>query len=96
MAALARRAVGERLGHTTMPLYTYMPGKAGRLDLTYDRALARLPADPPPTDDRRAAVTADARVAGGTPDGHREAYATGLDIQLDGSSAGVGGSTALP
>ncbi|MFI8459890.1 TetR/AcrR family transcriptional regulator [Kitasatospora sp. NPDC085464] len=58
MAALSMRAVGERLGRTAMALYTYVPGKAELLDLMHDRALAELPAGPPPTDDWREAVTA--------------------------------------
>ncbi|WP_030059357.1 MULTISPECIES: TetR/AcrR family transcriptional regulator [Streptomyces] len=58
MAALSMRAVGERLGRTAMALYTYVPGKAELLDLMHDRALAELPAGPPPVDDWRAAVTA--------------------------------------
>lgn len=47
MAALSMRAVGERLGRTAMALYTYVPNKAELVDLMYDKALGRLPADYP-------------------------------------------------
>ncbi|GGK99925.1 TetR family transcriptional regulator [Planomonospora parontospora subsp. parontospora] len=42
-AEVSLRAVAERLGCTSMALYTYVPGKAELLDLMYDRAHAELP-----------------------------------------------------
>lgn len=40
---LSMQAVGRRLGRTAMALYTYVPGKAELLDLSYDRVHAELP-----------------------------------------------------
>ncbi|MEV0280336.1 TetR/AcrR family transcriptional regulator C-terminal domain-containing protein [Streptomyces sp. NPDC050610] len=57
MAGLSMRTVAERLGRTSMALYTYVPGKAELLDLMYDRAHAELAADHAPDGDWRAAVT---------------------------------------
>ncbi|MEU7045557.1 TetR/AcrR family transcriptional regulator C-terminal domain-containing protein [Streptomyces varsoviensis] len=42
MAGLSMRAVAERLGRTSMALYTYVPGKAELVDLMYDRVHAEL------------------------------------------------------
>jgi AcrR family transcriptional regulator len=42
IAALSMRAVAERLGCSSMALYTYVPGKGELLDLMYDRAHAEL------------------------------------------------------
>ncbi|GAA0421108.1 TetR family transcriptional regulator [Acrocarpospora corrugata] len=39
---LSMRAVGERLGHTAMSLYTYVPTKRELIDLMYDQAHAGL------------------------------------------------------
>ena len=43
--AVSMRGVGERLGRTSMALYTYVPGKAELVDLMWDRALGELAAD---------------------------------------------------
>ncbi|MGK5640606.1 TetR/AcrR family transcriptional regulator C-terminal domain-containing protein [Streptomyces sp. URMC 126] len=40
---LSMRAVAERLGCSSMALYTYVPGKAELLDVVYDRVHAELP-----------------------------------------------------
>jgi AcrR family transcriptional regulator len=45
LAGLSMRAVAQRLGCSTMALYTYVPGKAELLDVMYDRAHAELSAD---------------------------------------------------
>ncbi|MGW8542590.1 TetR/AcrR family transcriptional regulator [Streptomyces albidoflavus] len=58
IAALSMRAVADRLGRSSMALYTYVPGKAELLDLMYDRAHAELPGAYPPDDGWRAAATA--------------------------------------
>ncbi|WP_046498458.1 TetR/AcrR family transcriptional regulator C-terminal domain-containing protein [Streptomyces odonnellii] len=42
MAGLSMRTVAERLGRSSMALYTYVPGKAELLDLMYDRVHAEL------------------------------------------------------
>ncbi len=57
IAALSMRAVGERLGHTAMALYTYVPSKSELVDLMYDRAFAELPTDYELGAGWRAAVT---------------------------------------
>ncbi|GAA2246936.1 TetR/AcrR family transcriptional regulator C-terminal domain-containing protein [Streptomyces amakusaensis] len=57
LAGLSMRTVAERLGRTSMALYTYVPGKAELLDLMYDRAHAELSSDPDPGGEWRAAVT---------------------------------------
>ncbi|MFF4773774.1 TetR/AcrR family transcriptional regulator [Microtetraspora fusca] len=44
MTAVSLRAVADRLGCTSMALYTYVPSKAELLDLMYDRAHAELSA----------------------------------------------------
>ncbi|MEV0643928.1 TetR/AcrR family transcriptional regulator C-terminal domain-containing protein [Phytomonospora sp. NPDC050363] len=56
MAGLSMRAVAERLGRTSMALYTYVPGKAELLDLMYDRAHAELGGPRPPEDGWRPGV----------------------------------------
>jgi AcrR family transcriptional regulator len=43
LAAVSMRKVAERLGHSAMSLYTYVPGKAELLDLMLDRVLGELP-----------------------------------------------------
>ncbi|GGZ60317.1 TetR family transcriptional regulator [Streptomyces inusitatus] len=48
LAGLSMRTVAERLGRTSMALYTYVPGKAELLDLMYDRAHAELSPEPEP------------------------------------------------
>ncbi|MFC9019963.1 TetR/AcrR family transcriptional regulator, partial [Streptomyces albidoflavus] len=58
VAALSMRAVADRLGRSSMALYTYVPGKAELLDLMYDRAHAELPGAYPQDDGWRAAATA--------------------------------------
>jgi AcrR family transcriptional regulator len=58
-AGVSMRAVADRLGRSTMALYTYVPGKAELLDLMYDRAHAELTGEPAdPAVGWRAAVTA--------------------------------------
>ncbi|MFI0742853.1 TetR/AcrR family transcriptional regulator C-terminal domain-containing protein [Streptomyces sp. NPDC021100] len=57
-AGLSMRTVGERLGCSSMALYTYVPGKAELLDLMYDRVHAEFPTDRAVDGDWRAAVTA--------------------------------------
>ncbi|MFI2213230.1 TetR/AcrR family transcriptional regulator C-terminal domain-containing protein [Streptomyces sp. NPDC020141] len=60
MAGLSMRTVAERLGRSSMALYTYVPGKAELLDLMYDRVHAELsgpPAGDGAGEDWRAAVT---------------------------------------
>jgi AcrR family transcriptional regulator len=51
------RAVADRLGCTSMALYTYVPGKVELLDLMYDRAHAELPGRYDLSRGWRAAVT---------------------------------------
>src|ERR1043165_2025732 len=46
LAGVSMRTVGERLGRTSMALYTYVPGKDVLLDLMYDHAHAEIPVDP--------------------------------------------------
>ncbi|HEY1180246.1 MAG TPA: TetR/AcrR family transcriptional regulator C-terminal domain-containing protein [Phytomonospora sp.] len=46
LAGVSMRTVGERLGRTSMALYTYVPGKDVLLDLMYDRVHAEIPAEP--------------------------------------------------
>ncbi|MEU3384549.1 TetR/AcrR family transcriptional regulator [Streptomyces albidoflavus] len=58
VAALSMRAVADRLGRSSMALYTYVPGKAELVDLMYDRAHAELPGAYPLDDGWRAAATA--------------------------------------
>ncbi|MGA5702493.1 TetR/AcrR family transcriptional regulator C-terminal domain-containing protein [Peterkaempfera bronchialis] len=58
LAGLSMRAVAERLGCSSMALYTYVPGKSELLDLMYDRAHAELPPDQDLSGGWRAAVTA--------------------------------------
>ncbi|MEU2768452.1 TetR/AcrR family transcriptional regulator C-terminal domain-containing protein [Streptomyces diastaticus] len=58
LAALSMRAVAERLGRSSMALYTYVPGKAELVDLMYDRAHAELPGSYPLDEGWRAAATA--------------------------------------
>lgn len=58
VAALSMRAVAERLGRSSMALYTYVPGKAELVDLMYDRVHAELPAAYPLDGGWRAAATA--------------------------------------
>lgn len=41
--AVSMRAVGQRLGRTSMALYTYVPGKAELIDVMWDRLLGELP-----------------------------------------------------
>jgi AcrR family transcriptional regulator len=43
LPAVSMRKVAERLGHSAMSLYTYVPGKAELLDLMLDRVLGELP-----------------------------------------------------
>lgn len=43
LARLTMRRIAERLGRSTMSLYTYVPGKAGLLDLMLDAVNAELP-----------------------------------------------------
>ncbi|MEI7033229.1 TetR/AcrR family transcriptional regulator [Streptomyces pratensis] len=57
MAALSMRAVGDRLGHTAMALYTHVPGKSELLDLMHDSVHAELPRHYPESDDWREALT---------------------------------------
>ncbi|SFB63484.1 transcriptional regulator, TetR family [Amycolatopsis marina] len=57
IAGLSMRAVAERLGRTSMALYTYVPGKAELLDLMYDRVHAELAGDHDGGEGWRAAVT---------------------------------------
>lgn len=45
MAGLSMRTVAQRLGCSSMALYTYVPGKAELVDLMYDRAHAELTHD---------------------------------------------------
>ncbi|GIG68899.1 TetR family transcriptional regulator [Phytomonospora endophytica] len=46
LAGVSMRTVGERLGRTSMALYTYVPGKDVLLDLMYDRVHAEIPVEP--------------------------------------------------
>ncbi|GHE26348.1 TetR family transcriptional regulator [Streptosporangium violaceochromogenes] len=55
-AEVSLRAVADRLGCTSMALYTYVPGKAELLDLMYDRAHAELPTHHPQGEWRAAAA----------------------------------------
>lgn len=57
-AGVSMRAVADRLGRSSMALYTYVPGKAELLDLMYDRAHAEMPAAYDLGGGWRAAVTA--------------------------------------
>ncbi|MEV6862059.1 TetR/AcrR family transcriptional regulator C-terminal domain-containing protein [Streptosporangium subroseum] len=57
MAGVSLRAVAERLGCTSMALYTYVPGKGELLDLMYDRAHAELSTGHDPSRGWRAAAT---------------------------------------
>jgi AcrR family transcriptional regulator len=43
LGAVSMRKVAERLGHSPMGLYTYVPGKAELLDLMLDTVQAELP-----------------------------------------------------
>ncbi|GIH93576.1 TetR/AcrR family transcriptional regulator [Planobispora siamensis] len=43
LAGLSMRTVAQRLGRSSMALYTYVPGKAELLDLMYDRVHAEMP-----------------------------------------------------
>ena len=45
LGAVSMRSVAQRLGKSTMSLYTYLPGKAELLDLMYDHALGELPTE---------------------------------------------------
>ncbi|WP_329522079.1 TetR/AcrR family transcriptional regulator C-terminal domain-containing protein [Spirillospora sp. NBC_01491] len=56
MTGLSMRTVADRLGRTSMALYTYVPGKAELLDLMYDRAHAELSTGHDPGRGWRAAV----------------------------------------
>ncbi|GLZ79544.1 TetR family transcriptional regulator [Actinorhabdospora filicis] len=47
MAGLSMRAVGDRLGRTSMALYTYVADKAELVDLMYDHVHAELGRDRP-------------------------------------------------
>lgn len=57
MTEVSLRAVADRLGCTSMALYTYVPGKAELLDLMYDRAHAELSSRHDRSRGWRAAVT---------------------------------------
>ncbi|MCP2258843.1 transcriptional regulator, TetR family [Streptoalloteichus tenebrarius] len=57
VAGLSMRTVAERLGRSSMALYTYVPGKAELLDLMYDRVHAELSHDHDRGEGWRAAVT---------------------------------------
>ncbi|MBZ4322036.1 TetR/AcrR family transcriptional regulator C-terminal domain-containing protein [Streptomyces huiliensis] len=57
-AGLSMRTVAERLGCSSMALYTYVPGKAELLDVMYDRVHAELPTGRSPGEDWRSEVTA--------------------------------------
>jgi AcrR family transcriptional regulator len=57
LEALTMRRLAESLGVGAMALYTYVPGKAGLLDLMLDRVYAELPYAPWP-DDWRERLTA--------------------------------------
>lgn len=46
LAGVSMRTVGERLGRTSMALYTYVPGKGELLDVMYDRVHAEIPVEP--------------------------------------------------
>lgn len=61
LEGLSMRTVAERLGRSSMALYTYVPGKGELLDLMYDRVHAELSGRTGPGEDWRAAVTAWAR-----------------------------------
>jgi AcrR family transcriptional regulator len=65
LAGLSMRAVGERLGHTAMALYTYLPGKNELVDLMYDEVHTDLPTDYDLGAGWRAAVTSWAGDLGG-------------------------------
>ncbi|WP_084964462.1 TetR/AcrR family transcriptional regulator C-terminal domain-containing protein [Thermoactinospora rubra] len=58
LAGLSMRTVAERLGCSSMALYTYVPGKAELLDLMYDRAHAELLGEARESGTWREAVTA--------------------------------------
>jgi AcrR family transcriptional regulator len=49
LEAVTMRAVAERLGVSTMTLYTYVPGKAELLDLMLDALWLAMPREPAPT-----------------------------------------------
>ncbi|GII51855.1 TetR family transcriptional regulator [Planotetraspora thailandica] len=57
ITALSMRSVGERLGRSSMALYTYIPGKGELLDLMYDTAHAELDSGHDPAGGWRAAIT---------------------------------------
>lgn len=57
MNGASLRAVADRLGCTSMALYTYVPGKGELLDLMYDRAHAELSTSYDLSQGWRAAVT---------------------------------------
>lgn len=61
LAAVSMRKVAERLGASTMSLYTYVPGKAELLDLILDAVLDDLPTDYDQGDGWRAAAERSAR-----------------------------------
>lgn len=46
LAAVTMRGVAERLGVSTMSMYTYVPGKAELLDLMLDDIYQRMPREP--------------------------------------------------
>ncbi len=46
LAAVTMRRVAERLGVSTMSMYTYVPGKAELLDLMLDGIYQRMPREP--------------------------------------------------
>ncbi|GII00179.1 TetR/AcrR family transcriptional regulator [Planobispora takensis] len=58
LAGLSMRTVAQRLGRSSMALYTYVPGKAELLDLMYDRVHAEMPPARDPDGGWREAVTA--------------------------------------
>ena len=61
LSAVSMRSIAERLGKSTMSLYTYLPGKAELLDLMYDHALGELPTDYSEWGNWRAALEASTR-----------------------------------
>jgi AcrR family transcriptional regulator len=61
LAAVSMRKVAERLGHSAMSLYTYVPGKAELLDLMLDRVLGELPTQYDRSEGWRQAIEQSAR-----------------------------------
>lgn len=61
LGAVSMRKVADRLGHSPMGLYTYVPGKAEVLDLMLDTVQAELPTRYPLDDGWRAAAERAAR-----------------------------------